>query len=78
MNENVIARIKHNEYEDFLLNNKCLRRSMNKIQGKNQEIGTYEIKKISLSCFDDKYISKTINVMDKLLVIRVEKETKVF
>ena len=51
---------------------------MNKVQGKGQEIGTYEIKKISLSCFDDKYISKTINVMDKLLVIRVEKETKVF
>ena len=78
MNENVIARINHSEYEDFLLNNKCLRRSMNKIQGKSQEIGTYEIKKIYLSCFDDKYISKTINMMDKLLVIGVEKETKVF
>ena len=51
---------------------------MNKIQGKSQEIGTYEIKKNYLSCFDDKYISKTINVMDKLLVIGVEKETKVF
>ena len=27
---------------------------MNKIQSKNHRIGTYEIKKLSLSCFDDK------------------------
>ena len=27
---------------------------MNRIQGKNNRIGTYEIDKISLSCFDDK------------------------
>ena len=27
---------------------------MNRIQAKKHEIGTYEIEKISLSCFDDK------------------------
>ena len=28
--------------------------SMNRIQSKDQKIGTYEINKISLSCFDNK------------------------
>ena len=39
------------EYKDVLLNNKCLRHSMNRIQSKGHKIGTYEINKISLSCF---------------------------
>ena len=37
-----------------MLNNKCIRHSMNRIQSKDHRIGTYEINKISLSCFDDK------------------------
>ena len=31
---------------------------MNRIQSKDQKIGTYEIKKISLSCFYDKIYIK--------------------
>ena len=31
MNKNVAATISHNEYKDVLLNNKCLRHSMNRI-----------------------------------------------
>ena len=53
-NENVVARISHNEYKDVLLNKKCLRHSVNRIQSKDQIIRTYEINKISLSCFNDK------------------------
>ena len=53
VNKNIFARIIHNEYEDILLNKKCLRHSMSRIQS-NPRIGTYEINKISLSCFDDK------------------------
>ena len=53
VNKNVVATIIHNEYEDILLNEKCLRHSMSRIQS-NHRIGTYEINKISLSCFDDK------------------------
>ena len=30
-----------------------MRYSVNRIQSKDQRIGTYEINKISLSCFDD-------------------------
>ena len=54
VNKNVVAIISHNEYKDVLLNNKCIRRSMNRIQSKDYRVGTYEINKISLSCFDDK------------------------
>ena len=59
VNRNVVATISHNEYKDVLLNKKCLRHSMNRIQSKDHRIGTYEINKISLSCFHDKiYIEK--------------------
>ena len=54
INKNVVARISHNEYKDVLLNKKCLRHSINRIQGKDHRIGTYEMNKISLSCFNDK------------------------
>ena len=53
VNRNVVATISHNEYKDVLLNKKCLRHSMNRIQSKDHKIRTYEIYKISLSCFDD-------------------------
>ena len=46
--------ISHNEYKDVLLNKKCLRHSVNRIQSKDHKIETYEIDKISLPCFDDK------------------------
>ena len=52
VNKNV-ATISHNEFEDVLLN-KCIRYSVNRSQNKDHRIGTYEINKISLSCFDDK------------------------
>ena len=48
VNKNVAAAISHNEYEDILLNNKCLRHSMNRIQSKDHRLGTYEINKIVL------------------------------
>ena len=54
VNKNVVSTISHNEYKDVLLNDKYLRHLMNGIQSKDHRIGTYEINKISLSCFDDK------------------------
>ena len=54
-----VAAISHNDNKYVLLNKKCLRYSMNRIQNKDHRIGTYEINKISLSCFYDKtYIQK--------------------
>ena len=46
VNKNVVATVSHNEYKDVLLNKKCLRLSMNRIQSKDHRIGTYEINKI--------------------------------
>ena len=43
-----------NELKDTLFNKKVLRHKMKRIQGKKHKMGTYEIKKISLSYFDDK------------------------
>ena len=54
MNRDAVATISHNKYKDVLLNKKCLRHLMNRMQSKDHKIGTYEIKKISLSCCDDK------------------------
>ena len=54
VNKNVVAIISHSEYKDVLLNKKCLRHSMNRIQSKDHRIGTYEINKISLYFFDDR------------------------
>ena len=38
-NKKIVATIGPNEYKDVLLKNKCLRLSMNRIQGKDHEIG---------------------------------------
>ena len=43
-----------NEFKDTLFNKKVLRYEMRRIQAKKHKMGTYEINKISLSCFDDK------------------------
>ena len=49
----VNKRIRHNEYVDVLFNKKVMRHRMKRIQSKLHEIGTYDLNKISLSCFDD-------------------------
>ena len=54
MNKNGVVTIIHSEYKYVFLNKKCLRHSMNKIQSKDHRTGTYEINKISLSCFGEK------------------------
>ena len=43
-----------NEFRDTLFNKKVLRHKMRRIQSKRHKLGTYEIDKISLSCFNNK------------------------
>ena len=50
----VNLKLRHNEYVDVLFNRKVVRHKMKSIQSVLHEICTYDIKKISLSCFDDK------------------------
>ena len=54
VNRNVVATISNNEYKDLLLNYKSIRPSMNRNQSKHHIMGRYEIKQISLPCFDNK------------------------
>ena len=49
----VNRKIRHKEYVDVLFNKKMIRHNTKRIQSKLHRIGTYDICKISLSCFDD-------------------------
>ena len=50
--------IEFNKFKDVLFNKKIIKHKMKRIQSKKHKLGTYEIDKISLSCFDDKrYVS---------------------
>ena len=46
--------IEFNKFKGVLFNEKIIRQKMKRIQSKKHKLGTYEIDKISLSCFDDK------------------------
>ena len=50
----VNKKIRHKGFVDVLLNEKVIRHNMKRIQSKLHRIGTYDVCKISLSCFDDK------------------------
>ena len=50
----VNQKIRHKEFVDVLFNKKVIRHNMKRIQSKLHRIGTYNVCKVSLSCFDDK------------------------
>ena len=52
--EGVNITTEFNEFKYVLLNKKIIRHKMKRMQAKKHKIGTYEIDKISLSCFDNK------------------------
>ncbi|XP_078364273.1 uncharacterized protein LOC144648639 [Oculina patagonica] len=53
--KNVIKQtITHQNYKDTLINNKQMHHKMKTIRSQNHQLGSYEINKVSLSCFDDK------------------------
>ena len=54
VNKNVVKKIRHKEYIDVLFNKKMIRHKMKRIQSKLHRTGTYDVGKISLSCFNDK------------------------
>ena len=43
-----------NSFKETLFNKKVLKHKMKRTQSKKHKLGTYEIIKISLSCFDDR------------------------
>ena len=46
--------IKHINYKETLFNKKQMYHKMKTIRSQNHQLGSYEINKVSLSCFDDK------------------------
>ena len=52
--EGVNTATEFNEFKNIFFNKKIRRYKMRGIQAKNHKLGTYEINKISLSCFDGK------------------------
>ena len=46
--------ISHKNYKETLFNNKQVYHKMKTIRSNNHQLGSYEINKVSLSCFDDK------------------------
>ena len=46
--------IKHTDYKNVLLENRQIQHTMKTIRSSKHQLGSYEINKISLSCFDDK------------------------
>ena len=46
--------IEFNKFKDVFFNKKIIRHKMKRIQSNKHKLGTYEIDKISLSCFDEK------------------------
>ena len=54
VNKYVATDIRHKEFVDVLFNEEVVRYIMKRIQSKLHSTGTYEVCKISLSCFDNK------------------------
>ena len=53
--KNIIKKdITHENYKQTLFENKQMHHKMKTIRSQNHELGSYEINKVSLSCFDDK------------------------
>ena len=53
--KNVIKKdIQHENYKETFFNNKQMYHKMKTIRSNNHELSSYEINKVSLSCFDDK------------------------
>ena len=53
--KNVIKKnIMHEDYKETLFNNKQMHHKMKTIRSQNHELSSYEINKVSLSCFHDK------------------------
>ena len=62
--EGVHIATEFDKFKDVLFNTKIIRHKMKRIQSKKHKLGTYEIDKISLSCFDDKRYVLDDDVLD--------------
>ena len=54
MAKGVNKKLKHSEFVDVLFNKNVFGHNMKRIESKLHRLGTYDVFKVSLSCFDDK------------------------
>ena len=47
-------KLRHDGFYDVLFDKNVIRHNMKRIQAKKHRLGTYDVFKVSLSCFDDK------------------------
>ena len=59
-----------NEFKDTLFNKKLLRHKVKTIQSKKRRVRTYEIRKISLSCYDNKRFVLDDGIHTQLISIK--------
>ena len=50
----ITKNINHEDYKEVLFNNKQMHHTIKTIRSNNHQLGSFELNKISLSCFDDK------------------------
>ena len=72
VNKNVVKKIRCKESVNVLFNKRMIRHNMKRTQSKLHRIGTYDVCKISLSCFDDKryILDDGINSLAWLIFIK--------
>ena len=46
--------IRHDDYKNTLINNEQMHHKMKTIRSQRHQLGSYEINKVSLNCYDDK------------------------
>ena len=69
VNRGVVRGVSHKEFVDVLFRGKLIKHKMNRIQSKLHR--TFDVFKISLSCFDDKRCIKMMALIVWLIFIKV-------
>ena len=70
VNKGIVRGLRHKNFFYVLFGKKFMRNRMKRIQSKLHRIGTYDVCKISLSCFDDKRYILTMALIVWLIFIK--------
>ena len=70
VNRGVVRGVSHKEFVDVLFGGKLIKHNIKRIQNKLHRIATFDVFKISLSCFDDKRCIKMMALIVWLIFIK--------
>ena len=77
VNKHIVKSIIHKELVDVLSNGEVVRHRMKRIQSKLHRIRSYDLCKISLSCFHDKRYINTMALILWLIFIKIQEFSKI-